>query len=158
MEPVLKESFQLVGIALKKKTINVNGQSSIDCGNLWQEFEKRNISAQISNGSEREIYAVYYDYDGDHTKPFSYFIGCKVSDNTEAPEGLDLLTIPESNYQEILAKGKMPDCVADSWQLIWNADFPRAYQYDFEVYDNRSLDWQNAEVDIFLSVNRDAKF
>ncbi len=153
MDTVLKESFRLIGIALKKKTSNANGQSAIDCGNLWQEFEKRNISAQISGGSGREIYAVYYNYEGDHTKPFSYFIGCRVPSDTETPDGLDQLTIPESRYQEIFAKGKMPDCVADSWRLIWNADVPRAYQYDFEVYDDRSIDWQNAEVDIFLSVN-----
>jgi predicted transcriptional regulator YdeE len=124
MNPVLKEPFRLCGIALKKKTFNANGQSAIDCGNLWQEFEKRNISVQFSNGSDREIYAVYYDYEGDHTKPFSYFIGCRVPFDTEAPEGLDLLTIPELRYQEIIAKGKMPDCVASSWRMIWNADFP----------------------------------
>ena len=158
MELVSKESFQLIGIALKKKTFNANGQSAVDCGNLWQEFETRNISSQISNGSEREIYAVYYDYDGDHTKPFSYFIGCRVSNNMETPEGLEMLTIPESDYQEIVAKGKMPDCVASSWRQIWYSDIPRAYQYDFEVYDSRSVDWQNAEVDIFLSVNRNSKF
>jgi predicted transcriptional regulator YdeE len=153
MNPVIKESFQLIGIALKKKTFNANGQSAIDCGNLWQEFEKRNISGQIQNVADREIYAVYYDYEGDHTKPFSYFIGCKVPKNSESREGLDVLTVPELSYQAIVAKGKMSDCVASSWLQIWNADYPRAYQYDFEVYDNRSLDWQNAEVDIFLSVN-----
>lgn len=153
MQYIKRQPIHLMGLALDKKTHNTNGQSAIDCGNLWQEFEKRKISSQIPNPLDGEIFAVYYNYEGDHTKPYSYFIGCKVQQDTEAPEGLDCLTIPESTYQRIEAKGKMPDCVAAAWMNIWNADLPRAYQYDFEVYDDRSRDWQQVVVDIFLSTD-----
>jgi predicted transcriptional regulator YdeE len=146
-----------MGLALNKKTYNANGQSAIDCGNLWQEFEKRKISSKIPNPLDGGIFAVYYDYEGDHTKPYAYFIGCKVQQDAAVPEGLDFLTIPESTYQIIEAKGKMPDCVGAAWMNIWNAGFPRAYQYDFEVYDHRSRDWQQVEVDIFLSIDHQHK-
>jgi hypothetical protein len=33
-----------------------------------------------------EILAVYHQYEGDHTKPFSYFIGCKVNPDAETPK------------------------------------------------------------------------
>ena len=63
----------------------MNGQSSIDCGNLWQEFVKGKYAEIIPNKLTDEILAVYHQYEGDHTKPFSYFIGCKVNADTEAP-------------------------------------------------------------------------
>ena len=127
MEKIGKEAIHLVGIALKKKTINANGQSSIDCGSLWLEFENRNMAGHIPNRVGDEVYAVYYDYDGDHTKPFSYFIGCRVENNTQRPEGLDELFIPEATYQRLETKGKMPDCVAEAWRQIWLSDSDRPY-------------------------------
>jgi len=35
-------AFTLTGLALKTKTSNANNQSAIDCGSLWQQFEKGN--------------------------------------------------------------------------------------------------------------------
>lgn len=153
MNKVKKEAFHLMGIALKKKTFNAHGQSMIDCGSLWQEFEKRNIAAQIPNPLGDEVFAVYHEYEGDHTKPFSYFIGCRVEKNTQTPDGLNKLVIPEGMFQQIGAKGKMPDCVTEAWRQIWLSGIERAYRYDFEIYDHRSRNWEFAEVDIFLSVN-----
>jgi predicted transcriptional regulator YdeE len=89
---------------------------------------------------------------GDYTQPYSYFIGCEVPESTTVPTGLDSLTIPAGTYQPIKLKGKMPDMVAEAWQKIWQSDIKRAYRPDFEIYDERSKDWQNAEADIFLSV------
>ncbi len=152
MEYIEKQGIYLMGLALKKKTTNENGQSGIDCGNHWQEFERKNVPELVSEKLGSEIYAVYYEYEGDHTRPYSYFIGCPVPENTKAAEGLDILHIPPANYQLIEAKGKMPDCVIAAWQQIWKDRTPRAYRYDFEVYDSLNFDWQNVKVNIFLSV------
>jgi len=147
------EEFKLIGISLGKKTTNENGQAGIDCGNMWQKFEKGDYSNKIPGKTGDEVFAVYHDYEGDHTKPYSYFIGCKVKPNTEVPEGMDSLLIAAATYQQITAKGKIPDCIISAWQTIWSRqDTNRAYQADFEIYDSRSKDWTNAEVDIFLSV------
>ncbi len=146
------QEFELIGLSLPNKTSNLNQQSMIDCGNLWQRFEAENIASQIPNKLSEEIYAVYHDYDGDYTQPYAYFIGCKVTKGTLAPTGLSNLTIPKNSYQKIMAKGKMPDCVAEVWVNIWNTDLPRAYAPDFEVYDEQSKDWSNATVSIYLSI------
>ena len=146
------KEFKLIGISLKVRTSNANRQSAIDCGNLWQKFEIENYLDKIPGKLGDEIYAVYYDYEGDYTKPFSYFIGCKVENNTEAPVGLDQLIVPAGNYEKIVAKGKMPDCVAGKWKEICDTKLPRAFNTDFEVYDERSKDWNNAEVTIFISL------
>ena len=152
MNQIEKKEFKLIGLALKTKTTNKNGQSGKDCGSLWQKFEKENYAEKIPEKLSNEIFAVYYNYEGDYTKPFSYFIGCKVKDYTEVPEGMDSLIIIGGQYLQFIAKGIMPDCVGDMWKQIWNSGIKRTYQTDFEVYDERSKNWNDAEVDIFISV------
>ncbi len=149
---VLVNEFTLIGITLESKTINTDGQSMIDCGNLWQKFQNENIVSRIPGKLSEEIYAVYYDYEGDYTKPFSYFIGSRVKPGSVPPEEMISLVIPEGNFQKFTAIGKMSDCVAEAWQKIWDSDIQRSYNKDFEIYDSRSRDWIHAEVDIYISV------
>ncbi|MGQ1889346.1 GyrI-like domain-containing protein [Thermophagus sp. OGC60D27] len=146
------DKFKLVGLKLKGKTTNENNQSGKDCGYLWQKFQTEKISERIPEKLSDEIYAVYYDYESDETSPFSYFIGCKVAENTDVPHDLDQLIIPARQYQKFTAKGVMPHCIADTWKKIWNSNMNRKFAFDFEVYDERSKDWNHAEVDLFLSI------
>lgn len=146
------EEIKLIGLALPSKTTNRNGQSNIDCGNLWQRFKKEGYYAKIPGKSGDEVYAVYHDYEGDHMQPFAYFIGCPVAKGTEVPEGMDSLTIPAGSYRKAVAKGVMPDCIANAWKEIWDADIERAFRADIEIYGKRSQDWNDAEVDILISV------
>lgn len=152
MDKIEIEGFKLVGLALTTKTTNESGQSAIDCGNLWQKFETESLAGKIPGKISDEIYAVYYNYEGDYTKPFSYFIGCKVKADAQVAPGMDSLEIAGGSYQKFVAEGIMPDCVANSWKEIWTTDIPRAYRADFEIYDERSKDWKDAEVEIFISV------
>ncbi|MCO5239207.1 MAG: GyrI-like domain-containing protein [Chitinophagaceae bacterium] len=146
------EQIQLIGLALQTKTTNAGGQAAIDCGNLWQAFINGNYADQVPGKLSNDIFAVYHAYEGDHTHPYSFFIGCKVHPGTPVPSGLNSLVIPAARYQKISAKGKMPDCVANAWSMIWQSAIHRAYQFDFEVYGEGSNDWNNAEVDIFIGV------
>lgn len=153
MNPTIEEvtGIKLVGLDLGRTTTNENGQSNIDCGSLWQKFEEDRCAEKILNKTGNEVYAVYYGYEGDHTQPFRYFIGCRVTDNDEVPEGLDRLTIPAGTFRKITASGKMPDCIVNAWKEVWTSDFQRGYRFDFELYDERSRNWNDAEIDIYLS-------
>ncbi len=151
MDTIELPSFKLVGLALPGKTQNAAGQSSRDCGALWQQFEQDHVLQNVPQRESDAVYAVYHQYEGDHTAPFSYFIGCKVAVDAEVPAGLAALVIPAQKYRKETVSGKMPDCVADFWQKVWSSDIARAYGYDFEVYDERSKDWQDAQVDIYLT-------
>lgn len=144
--------FRLLGLALENKTSNENGQSSVDCGNLWQKFEKENYFERIPGKLSSDIYAVYHSYEGDYKRPFSYFIGCLVQSDIMLNDGLDSLTVPDGKYQIFRANGKMPDCIARTWEHIWTSDISRAYHTDFEIYGEKSRNRSNAEVDIFISV------
>jgi predicted transcriptional regulator YdeE len=152
MNKVELEEIKLIGLSLKTKTINENGQSSVDCEQLWHAFQKGKYAEIIPGKLGDELLGVYHQYEGDSTQPFSYFIGCKVKTGTAVPQGLESLTIPAGTYHKINVKGKMPDCVTNAWKEIWISDISRAYQIDFEVYDERSKDWGNAEVDVYLSI------
>lgn len=147
------EKFRLFGLKLNGKTKNENGQSGLDCGKLWQYFEENKIAEIIPNKTSDALYAVYYDYENDENGVFSYFIGCKVDENTKKPENLDELVIPEQKYHKETAKGQMTGCISETWTKIWNSNINRKYGFDFEVYDERSLDWNNAEIDIYISLN-----
>lgn len=47
MEKIEKTKFKLIGLKLDHKTTNEGGQSGIDCGNLWQKFEKENFYTEF---------------------------------------------------------------------------------------------------------------
>ncbi|HSB94433.1 MAG TPA: effector binding domain-containing protein, partial [Flavitalea sp.] len=132
-------------------TQNANEQSMKDCGELWERFMKESIASKIEQKFSDAIYAVYYNYSGDHNDPYNFFIGCQVPEASTTQHGLVILNIAAARYTRFTAKGKMPDCVANTWRNIWKSKMPRAYIADFEVYDERASNWENVEVDIFLS-------
>ena len=146
------DEFYLIGLAMSTKTSNENGQSSIDCENLWHEFHKQKYADKILDKVSDDIYGVYFDYDGDSTKPFNYFIGYKVKKDSVLPTGLQSLIIAEGKFEKVTAKGKMPECVIKAWKQIWESPLERAYKYDFEIYDERSKNWEDAEVEVFVSI------
>ena len=152
MNIVSLAEIKLIGLSLKEKTTNANGQSHTDCKNLWHDFDNGKYADKISGKLSEEIFGVYHGYEKDHTAPFSYFIGCKVNDFAIIPEGLTSMAIPAGEYHHIVAKGKMPECMINAWKEVWASDIPRTYTTDFEVYDERSRNWDDAEVDVYLSV------
>ena len=146
------DEITVVGLALNSTTTNENGRSGIDCGNLWQKFSLEKYADLIPNKLNEDILAIYHSYEGNHNTSFSYFIGCTVSAGTAAPDGMDQLIVPKGKYQKFIAAGEIPTCITGTWNKIWNSNIGRAYKADFEVYDERTKDWKNAVVDIFISV------
>ena len=45
---------------------------------------------------------------------------------------------------------EMVQAVAAAWQEIWKLDLPRTFQYDFEEYQNDSMD--QAEIHIYVGL------
>lgn len=127
-------------------------QAGMDISNLWHRIFKEGIIGKISDKSGEEMYGVYFDYEGDHTQSYGYIVGCKVESLEDLPEGIDSVVIKSGNYAHLVAKGKIPDCIVEMWQSIWKLDLNRAYGTDFEVYGPKSQDDENAEVDVYLSL------
>lgn len=149
---IKKEMFYVVGISVR--TTNENNQAKKDIGALWQKFMSENMFAKITNRVEDSIYAVYTDYEKDHTKPYTTILGFKVSNLYAVPEGMVGKKIETSDYEQFSAKGDLTqNAVIDKWMEIWNMDLDRTYTSDFEVYGEKAQDPTNGEVDIFIAIN-----
>ena len=149
--------YSLIGISLR--TSNADPNVMQDIGTHWQRFYSEKIMDKIPNkadgngaGVATSILALYTDYEGDFMKPYSLILGCRVSSIDDVPNGMIAKSIPAMNYSLFTAKGKMPDCIMQTWQQIWKSDIKRAYKFDFEVYGEKSHNPENAEVEIYISV------
>lgn len=144
-------SFQIIGISIR--TTNENGQAKKDIGGLWQKFMSENIMAKIPNVVDETIYAVYTDYEGDHTNPYTTILGCKVSSLSEVPKEMVSKEIEGSTYTKFTAKGDLTDnAVIDAWVKIWNMDLERTYTADFESYGTKAINPADGEADIYVAV------
>lgn len=141
----------LMGIACR--TSNAPGKAEIDISKLWERFLNENIANKIPNKSSSEVFGVYCDYEGDHTKPYSLVIGCPVSEVSEVPEGFVVKEIPECSYAKYQAKGEHPTALVETWGSIWQTDLPRAYTFDFEVYGDKFTSGDPKEVDVYIALS-----
>ncbi len=151
MQKIKIETVKLVGISVR--TTNENGKSSTDIPELWNRFMSENILPKIPNKVDHNIYSVYTDYEGDHTKPYTTFIGYRVTNIDDLSDNLTSLLIEEGNYIKFTAHGDMSKgLIVNEWMKIWELDIDRTFVTDFEVYGEKSQNPMNAEVDIFVGV------
>ncbi len=144
-------SFSIIGLAIR--TTNENGKATIDIPALWAEFMSQGWIEKIPNKIDNTLYCIYTDYEKDHTKPYTTLLGCRVSSLDEIPAGLTGKGFNGGNYIKRTAKGNlMQGIVFNEWLAIWKADLQRVYTADFEVYGEKALNPENAEVEIFVAV------
>ena len=63
------------------------------------------------------------------------------------------VTIPTGRYAVFNSdKGPVMEVVPAVWQKIWSTPGERSFNADYELYDERSMDPQNAEVTVFVGV------
>lgn len=118
----------IVGISVK--TSNETFQK--EALPLWDKFNRE--KHKIQNRVNQDCLAVYTDYEGDHTKPFTYITGCEVANLRVIPEGMIGKEVPASTYTVFTAAGPFPESLIQVWQTIWSSDLKRTYATDFEVY------------------------
>lgn len=146
------ETFHIIGIDVR--TSNENGKAGQDIPNLWQKFMAENIAAKVSNKMSEEIFCIYTEYEGDHNKPYTTLLGCKVSNLDNVPEGMRGMTFKGGKQEQFQAKGNlMQGAVWQKWVEIWETDLDRTYTFDYEVYGEKAQNPEDAEVDIYISIH-----
>lgn len=152
----LKEK-KVIGITVRtKNSLEMNGNGSIPV--LWGRFFSENLMEKILSKINHSILAIYSNYESDENGEYSFILGVEVSDITEVPEGMISFIIPASNYLVFTTpKGPIKEGVLNIWGYLWSewkksSTEKRSYTVDFEVYDERGMDFQNGIVDIFLAV------
>lgn len=98
----------------------------------WEKFLKNKV--------EGDIYAVYSNYQSDHTGSFDFMIGTEVMDGTSS------VTIPEGEYYVWEVESNDLSGVGKAWYDIWKSDLPRTYDHDFELYKT------DGSISIYLSI------
>ena len=154
---VIKNSFTLVGIEAR-----TNNQSEFEgvgkIGPAWERFYQEAILSKIPAKKNALVISAYTNYQTDMNGDYTFVLGASVDPAVESfPEELIRVDIPAAKYARFTSRvGKCPDVVIELWQHIWQLTnenkINRAYATDFEVYDERAHDPDNAVVDIFISI------
>lgn len=151
--------IELIGLKERTSFKNESDPTKAIIGKLVGQFWQQNVPAKIPNQLQPDVtLAVYSNYESNEYGAYDYFYGKKVSSINNVPTGLTSIIIPSGKYVKLTTKaGPIPDILMHGWQQIWKmsaADLggQRTYKTDFEVYDERARDRQNAIIDIYLGI------
>jgi len=151
MQKVHVEQFDVIGIATT--TTNQEGKSTQDIGQLWGRFMSEGIKEKIPNKVSNDVFSIYTNYQGDHTKPYDTILGCKVNSLDEIPEGMIGQSFNGGEYGKLVAKGDLTKGVVfGTWNEIYDMNLNREFTADFERYDENMQDPTNAEVEVFVAI------
>lgn len=151
MKTIKKEAFSVIGISIR--TTNENGQAAQDIPKLWSKFMSENIAEKIPNKLSNDIFSIYTNYEGDHTKPYDTILACQVENLDNIPEGLIGQHFEESNYAITSCKGDLTQgLVYNKWLEIWETPLDRIFTADFEIYGEKAQNPKDATVDILIAV------
>lgn len=120
----------VIGVPIKTS----NKQFQEEAPLLWQRFFTEDLAEEIPNQVDDHLIAVYTEYEGDYTQPFTYLLGRQVSHLEDIPKGMIGIEIEESPYAVFTAHGPFPDAMVQKWHTIWESDIDRSYTTDFEIY------------------------
>jgi len=103
-------------------------------------------------------FCAYTGYESDYLGAYTYFIGEEVTSFNHLPEGFQQMTIPLQRYAKFTTNpAPMPDVIVNAWKEIWKKSpkelgGTRAYQTDFEIYDERAADHQKIVLDVYVGI------
>lgn len=148
---VHKPRIAIIGIECR--TSNDSNAGPKDIPLLWQKFYAENIQSKIPNKASDEVIALYCDYEGDYTQPYSCVIGCAVNSLDQIPEGMVGKVVPESTFALYHATGDFPKSLIDTWGNIWHSNLKRTYAGDYEVYGHK-FSATSKEVDVLVAIEK----
>jgi predicted transcriptional regulator YdeE len=153
--------IKLVGMMARTSNALEMNPDTAKIGFTMQKFFSSGMQAHISGRKNPgRIFAVYTHYESDEHGPYTYFLGEEVSDFDNVREGFETLTVPAQSYIKFTSEpGPMPAVCIHMWKKIWTMTAAelggkRAYGADFEIYDERSQDPQNAVLDIYIGIRK----
>ncbi|NRA74255.1 MAG: effector binding domain-containing protein [Rickettsiales bacterium] len=153
------EKLKLIGITAKT---NNTFEMSAKLGKIPLTLEKYfgiNLAIQIPNRKKpNTTYCIYTNYENEDKGDYTYFVGEEVNSFEGITSDFETLVIPTGDYVKFkVGPGVMPNICIDAWKDIWQMKSKdlggkRNFIADFEIYDERSKDKQNAELDIYVGI------
>lgn len=136
----LDNAIYIVGISTI--TSNEEAFKSNTIGKLWDEFAKSPIKEKLDTLSSNNVYAVYSDYENDHTGKYKITIGYAINETKNIPSQYSVMTIPSGKYQQFKPKSLSTEHLVETWQTIWKTNpelLQRNYKADFEEYNDKDV-------------------
>lgn len=146
---IQKPPVTVVGIECR--TSNAPDAGPQDIPRLWGEFHSHEIANQIPNKASNDVIALYCDYEGDYTQPYTLVIGCPVKNVDSIPEGMVAKTVPGGAYALFRSVGEYPATLIETWGEIWQTELKRTYSGDFEFYGEKFLSTPK-EVEVLIAI------
>ena len=149
--------FYVVGIAARTDNeAEMNGKGKI--GEIWHRLLSDNLAAKIPNKLGIDLIALYTDYETDHKGEYTYLLGLPVSSIQNVPAKFVAKHIPGGRYAVVTSeRGPVTKIVPKTWQGIWTMPVAelggeRSFRADYEVYDQRSADPENAQIEVYVGL------
>ena len=149
-----KESFHIIGVELK--TTSHDGKNLAEIPQFWKKVIEEGQLERIPDKKYKDtVLGICMDFE--HGGRFSYIIGAEVTSTENTPEDMVWRMIPASKYAIFTARGNMPGSIQETFRYIYqewlpNSGYQRANSADFELYDERCRDSENAEVDVYVPI------
>ncbi|WP_134684349.1 GyrI-like domain-containing protein [Brevibacillus migulae] len=152
-----KDSLNLIGISARTTNQQESsGQGSIPA--LWGAFFSEQITGKIPEIVHPHwMYTLYSHYENGAAGEYTVLIGHESEKRDGIPAGLARVELPAAKYAVITTRqGPVSEVVPEAWMQIWEwsatGKLRRTFSGDFERYDARSFDPQQAVVEIFIAV------
>jgi predicted transcriptional regulator YdeE len=149
--------FYIAGLAARTNNAReMSGRGKI--GHLWRDFLQPNMAAKIPNKVGVDLFAVYSDYESDHTGHYSYLLGLPVLSTDAVPANLTVKHVPAGRYAVFTSeRGPLQTVVPELWRRIWTMSIAelgglRSFKADYEVYDQRAANPENAQIDLYIGL------
>lgn len=150
-------SMKLVGTTVRTNNKNEqNPETKRILPHMLKYFSEHIKEQTLHRTNPGTMISAYTNYESNHTGDYTHFFGEEVNSFEGQPSHLEQLEIPPQTYMKYTNDaGKMPQVIFDTWQTIWDdakLESNRRYVTDFEVYDHRSTDMENAIFDVFIGI------
>lgn len=154
---VEEDGFTVVGIEARTSNAREMASGGV-IPKQWARFMREGLADGIHNRADSAIVAVYSDYEGDKDGEYNFLIGARVTSAKKVPDGMVVRKVPAGRYAIFTSrKGPVAQVVPETWKHIWSVPKSspggeRAYKADYEVYDERAANPEDAQVDIHIGI------
>lgn len=156
---VHKPGMTLAGISVRTTNEQEAGADGVLPG-LWENYFASDLAVKTATLHPEHIYALYTEYESDATGAYTVILGHSViTGEGVTNNSLYYASLPASNYMVFTTdKGPVYEIVLQAWIKIWayfqNSPLEvRTYRGDFELYDSRNSDPENAVVQIYIAIS-----
>ena len=143
-----------IAVGITARTNNTAPDMGAVIGGLWNRFYNEGVYASIPGKVNDKALGIYTDYAGDEKADYTAMVACETTEELQGGN-YSICKIPAGRYAKFVVHGDMVQAVAAAWQEIWQMKLPRAFECDFEEYQNDGMD--NGEIHIYVGLAEDSR-